>query len=61
MIQVLISTYTLNTLLFMGQYLGMLHFEFTNSSHIIFPWNFDTQGLSELFPEFGEKYVDNNF
>jgi hypothetical protein len=59
-VQILVSTYTLNTLLFMGQYLGMLHLEFTNSSHIIFPWNFDTQGLSELFPEFGEKYGENN-
>lgn len=57
-IQVLISTYTLNTLLFMGQYLNLLQYEFTNSSHPIFPWNFDTQGLSELFPEFPQKYSD---
>ena len=57
-IQVLISTYTLNTLLFMGQYLNLLQYEFTNSSHPIFPWNFDTQGLSELFPEFAQKYSD---
>ena len=39
----------------------MLHLEFTNSSHIIFPWNFDTQCLSELFPELEEKYGENNF
>lgn len=54
-IQFLFSTYTFNTLLFMGQYNGYLHKEFTNSSHPIFPWNFDTVGLSELFPEFGKK------
>lgn len=58
--QILISTYTLNTLLFMGQNKGYLHKEFNNASHPIFPWNFDTQGLSELFPEFSEKYKDNN-
>ena len=58
-IQILISTYTLNTLLFMGQYYDLLKMDFTNSSHLIFPWNFDTEGLSELFPEFGQKYQDN--
>ena len=58
-IQILVSTYTLNTLLFMGQYYDFIKMDFTNSSHLIFPWNFDTEGLSELFPEFGQKYEDN--
>lgn len=59
--QILISAYTLNTLLFMAQHSGLLHKDFTNSSHPIFPWNFDTQGLKELFPEFGEKYGEQNY
>ena len=59
--QILISTYTINTLLFMGQSSGYLHKEFTNVSHPIFPWNFDTQGLKELFPEFGNKYGEENY
>ena len=60
-VQFLFSTYTLNTLLFMGKYNGYLHKEFTNASHPIFPWNFDTEGLSELFPEFGKKYQNQNY
>ena len=57
-VQILVSTYTLNTLLFVGQYYNLLQIDFTNSSHLIFPWNFDTEGLSELFPEFTQKYQD---
>ena len=60
-IQILISTYTLNTLLFMLQYNGYLHKEITNASHPMFPWDFDTQGLSELFPEYKQKYEDKNY
>lgn len=59
--QILISAYTLNTLFFVAKHSGFLNKEFTNSSHPIFPWNFDTQGLKELFPQFGEKYGEQNF
>ena len=59
--QILISAYTLNTLLFTAKHSGFLNKEFTNSSHPIFPWNFDTQGLKELFPQFGEKYGEQNY
>jgi hypothetical protein len=59
--QILISAYTLNTLLFVAKHNGYLNKEFTNSSHPIFPWNFDTQGLKELFPQFGEKYGEQNY
>ena len=60
-LQVLLSTYTLNTLLYMGQSSGYLHKEFTNSSHWNFPWNFDTVGLQEIIPEFAQKYPDENY
>ncbi len=59
-IQILISDYTLNTLLFMGQNSGFLHKEFTNESHPIFPWNFTTEGLQGVLPQFGEKYPGQN-
>ena len=59
--QILISAYTLNTLLFVAKHSGYLNKEFTNSSHPIFPWNFDIQGLKELFPQFGEKYGEQNY
>ena len=60
-LQLLLSTYTINTLLYMGQSSGYLHKEFTNSSHWNFPWDFDTVGLQEIIPEFGVKYPDNNY
>ena len=59
-LQVLISTYSLNTLLFMGQSSGLLHYEFTNTSHPIFPWNFTTEGLQAILPQFAEKYPGKN-
>ena len=60
-IQALISTYTLNTFLYTMQYNDYLKIGITNASHPMFPWDFDTQGLSELFPEFGEKYGEQNY
>ena len=59
-VQILLSTYSLNTLLFMGQNSGYLHKEFINTSHPIFPWNFDTEGLQAILPQFGEKYPGQN-
>ena len=59
-LQILISTYTLNTLLLTGQSIGFLSQEFTNSSHPIFPWNFDTVGLQEILPQYEEKYPGQN-
>ena len=59
-LQVLVSTYTLNTLLFVAQNTGLLSYEFTNASHPVFPWNFDTEGFQELIPQFGEKYPGQN-
>ncbi len=59
-LQILISDYTLNTLLFIGQRGGYLHKEFNNDSHPIFPWNFTTEGLQVILPQFGEKYPGQN-
>lgn len=60
-LQLLLSAYSLNTLLYMGQSTGYLHREFTNSSHDLFPFDFDTVGLQEIIPQFGEKYPNDNF
>lgn len=60
-LQVLISEYSLNTLLFMGQNTGILHREFTNTTHELFPWNFDTVGLREILPQFETKYPEGNY
>ena len=59
-VQILLSTYTLNTLLFVARYSEVLNYEFTNSSHPVFPWNFDTEGFQEIIPQYGEKYPDQN-
>ena len=59
-IQILISTYTFNTLLFVARYNDVLNYEFTNSSHPIFPWNFDTEGFQEIIPQYGQKYPGQN-
>ena len=59
-VQILLSTYTLNSLLFIAQNSGLLEFEFNNSTEIVFPWNFDTVGLQEILPQFAEKYPDQN-
>lgn len=59
-LQLLLSTFSLNTALFVAKYSDLFKYEFTNSSHPIFPWNFDTQGLQEIIPQFGEKYPEDN-
>ena len=59
-VQVLLSEYSLNSALFIVQENELLKMTFTNESHLIFPMNFDTVGLQELIPQFGEKYPDEN-
>ena len=59
-LQILLSTYTLNSLLFIAQNSGLLQFEFNNSTEIVFPWTWDTVGLKEVIPQFSEKYPDQN-
>ena len=60
-LQILLSNYSLDSLLYMAQYNGYLHKEFTNESHPIFPWNFDTVGLQEVIPQYGDKYPGQNY
>lgn len=55
-IQALLSTYTMDTILYISQKVGALHYTFTNQSHPIFNFNFDTQGIQTLIPQYGEIY-----
>ena len=57
-VQVLLSTYTLDTVLYIAQKIGVLHYTFTNQSHPIFTFNFDTKGISPYIPQYAEKYPD---
>ena len=57
-VQILLSTYTMDTALYIAQKVGSLHYTFTNQSHPIFKFNFDTQGIQTLIPQYAEKYPD---
>jgi len=57
-IQVLISSYSFNTIFAILQHIGLSHYEFTNASHPIFGFNFDTVGMQTLIPQYGVKYPD---
>ena len=57
-VQILLSTYTLDCVLYVAQKEGVLHYTFTNQSHPVFNFNFDTQGIQTLIPQYGEKYPD---
>ena len=59
-VQILLSTYTMDTALYIAQKVGSLHYTFTNQSHPMFNFNFDTQGIQTLIPQYGEKYPDQN-
>ncbi|MCQ2817664.1 MAG: hypothetical protein MJ252_10405 [archaeon] len=60
-LQVLLSDYSLNTLLFMGQQTGFLKYEFNNQTESFLPLKFTTQGLSEQIPEFKNKYPTEDY
>lgn len=57
-VQILLSTYTLDTVLYILQKTGTLHYVFTNQSHPIFNFNFDTEGIAPIIPQYAEKYPD---
>ena len=58
-VQLLLSTYTMDTLLNIAQKIGILHYTFTNESHPVFTtFNFDTEGMQTLIPQYAEKYPD---
>ena len=60
-IQILISDYTLNTLLFLAHQSGYLHMEFKNDLINIIPWNFSVFGLKDILPEYSKLYPKNNY
>ena len=55
-VQLLLSTYTMDTALYIAQKQGVLHYTFTNVSHPMFNFNFDTEGIQTLIPQYAEKY-----
>jgi hypothetical protein len=59
-VQILISTFTMNNALYIAQSTEILEYQFDNTSTIVFPWNFDTEGLQEILPQYGEKYPGQN-
>ena len=59
-VQILISTYTMDNLLYVSQKVGLLHCTFTNDSHPIFTFNFDTQGMQKIIPQYGDKYPNKS-
>jgi hypothetical protein len=59
-VQALLSTYTLDTILYISQKVGALHYTFTNESHPIFNFNFDTEGMQTLIPQYGDKYPNQS-
>ena len=60
-VQILISTFTMNNALYIAQTSEILEYQFDNTSTIVFPWNFDTEGLQEILPQYGEKYPGQNY
>ena len=59
-VQALLSTYTLDTTLYISQKVGALHYTFTNESHPIFTFNFDTEGMQTIIPQYGDKYPNQS-
>ena len=57
-VQLLLSTYTMDTILYISQKEGVLHYTFTNKSHPVFDFNFDSQGIQVLLPQYKDKYPD---
>lgn len=55
-LSILISDYSVNTLLFMGQQTGAIKKVLTNSTNDILPFNIDTEGMSGLILELAQKY-----
>ena len=59
-VQFLLSTYTIDTTLYIAQKVGSLHFTLTNTSHPMFDFNFDTKGMQTLIPQYGDKYPNQS-
>lgn len=58
-INLLISDYTINTLLFFIQQSGYINIRIQNETNSYLPVNADIEGLKALFPNLSNKYVEN--
>lgn len=58
-INILLSDYTINTLLFFVQQSGYINIRVQNDTNGYFPFNVDIEGLKELFPNLTRNYEEN--
>lgn len=59
MLILLVSDYSLNSLLYVAQLSGQLAYKLTNSTNTLVPFNITTVGLSAIAPEFSEKFPED--
>ena len=60
-VQILISDYTINTLLNLIHQSGYLHMEFKNELTNLIPWNYTVEGLKNILPEYSKLYPNKNY
>ncbi len=58
-INLLLSDYTINTLLFFVQQSGYINIRVQNETNGFFPFNIDTEGFKALFPNLTRNYAEN--
>lgn len=58
-INVLMSDYTINTLLFFIQQSGLVNLRIQNDTNTYLPFNSDIEGFSTFFPQLKQKYSEN--
>lgn len=58
-VKLLISDYSINTLLFFGQQTGQIGARITNDTNPYLPFNSDVYGFKTIFPKFSEIYEKN--
>jgi hypothetical protein len=58
-VRLLLSDYSINTILFFGQQSGAINARITNDTNSYFPFNSDIEGLKKFFPKLTEIYKEN--
>jgi hypothetical protein len=58
-VRLLLSDYTINTVLFFGQQSGAIAARITNDTNAYLPFNSDIDGFKSLFPKLTEIYKEN--
>jgi len=58
-VRLLLSDYTINTVLFFGQQSGALAARITNDTNSYLPFNSDIEGFKTIFPKLTEIYKEN--